>query len=219
MKGHWIWTACFLSTVPGLAAAEPELTHVDVFTSGADGYFAYRIPAIETAADGSLVALCEARKYNLSDPGFGKQDIDLACKRSTDGGRTWSAMQIVEDPGELWSAANPATVVDRTTGRLWVFYIRSKPERSSRTRSRFAPTWKERNESFSPCGGTFRDRKNKGADIERQRARREREGAPHPVRFGGWVSGQTFPDVPPKGASRDHRPGGPERFGGHIRGG
>ncbi|NQT14933.1 MAG: exo-alpha-sialidase, partial [Planctomycetes bacterium] len=40
---------------------------------------------------------------------------------------------IVEDPGELWSAANPATVVDRTNGRLWVLYLRSKPERSTRT--------------------------------------------------------------------------------------
>jgi sialidase-1 len=112
---------------------ESEIHHADVFISGTDGYHGYRIPAIETAPDGALVAFCEARKHSLADPGFGKQDIDLVCKRSTDGGRTWSEMQVIEDPGELWSAANPATVVDRETGRLWLLYLRSKPERSTRT--------------------------------------------------------------------------------------
>ena len=133
MKGHWILTIPVVLVASGLASAESGLRHVDVFTSGTDGYHSYRIPAIETAPDGSLVAFCEARKHNLADPGFGKQDIDLVSKRSTDGGRTWSAMQVIEDPGELWSAANPATVVDRRTGRLWVLYLRSKPERSTRT--------------------------------------------------------------------------------------
>ncbi len=133
MKGHWLLTLLFALVPAGLTRAEPEITHVDVFVSGTDGYHSYRIPAIEAAADGSLVAFCEARKHSLADPGFGKQDIDLVAKRSSDGGRTWSAMQVIEDPGELWSAANPATVVDRRSGRLWLFYIRSKPERSTRT--------------------------------------------------------------------------------------
>jgi sialidase-1 len=116
-----------------LGAAGPQPTHTDVFISGQDGYKVYRIPAIETAPDGSLVACAEARKYNAADPGHQGNDIDLVCKRSTDGGRTWSAMQVVEDPGEKWSAANPATVVDRKTNRVWVLYLRSKPGRSTRT--------------------------------------------------------------------------------------
>ncbi len=119
--------------VTGVAVAESPLKHVDVYTSGADGYKIYRIPAIETAPDGSLLAFAEARKYGGNDPGYGKQDIDLVLKRSTDGGQTWSPMKIIEDPGELWSAANPATVVDRNTGRVWVLYLRSKPERSTAT--------------------------------------------------------------------------------------
>jgi sialidase-1 len=123
----------FVLLVPGATWGEPPLQHVDVFTSGEDGYKIYRIPAIETAPDGSLLAFAEARKYGGSDPGHGKQDIDLVLKRSTDGGQTWSAMQIIEDPGELWSAANPATVVDRKTGRVWLLYLRSKPERSTAT--------------------------------------------------------------------------------------
>jgi sialidase-1 len=133
MRRHSVFAMLSVLVLAGLARAEPEITHVDVFVSGTDGYHSYRIPAIEAAADGSLVAFCEARKHSLADPGFGKQDIDLVAKRSTDGGRSWSAMQVIEDPGELWSAANPATVVDRQSGRLWLFYIRSKPERSTRT--------------------------------------------------------------------------------------
>jgi sialidase-1 len=132
MEGHWIATLLALAVV-GWAFAESTPKHVDVFAAGKDGYFAYRIPAIETAPDGSPVAFAEARKYNLADPGYGKQDIDLVLKRSTDAGATWSAMKVIEDPGELWSAANPATVLDRQTGRLWVLYLRCKPYRNTDT--------------------------------------------------------------------------------------
>ena len=72
------------------AGAEPLLTHTDVFISGQSGYHTYRIPAVETASDGSLIAFAEARKYNAADPGFGKQEIDLVYKSSTNSGATWS---------------------------------------------------------------------------------------------------------------------------------
>lgn len=98
---------------------------------GLDGYRTYRIPALETAPDGTLLAFAEGRKYNWEDPGDGDNDIDLVLKRSTDGGRTWSAMQIIEDPGEKWSAGNPATLVDKDTGRIWLFSIRVQPKRAA----------------------------------------------------------------------------------------
>lgn len=47
----------------------------------------YRIPAVITAKDGSIVAMTDKRKYNEGDL---PQDIDIICNRSTDGGRTWS---------------------------------------------------------------------------------------------------------------------------------
>ena len=125
--------ATLLILTPLAVWADSPLEHVNVYTSGEDGYAMYRIPAIEAAPDGSLLAFAEARKYGGSDPGMGKQDIDLVLKRSTDAGRTWSPMKLIEDPGELWSAANPATVVDRQTKRVWLLYLRSKPERSTRT--------------------------------------------------------------------------------------
>ena len=64
-----------------------------LFVSGTDGYKSYRIPAIVTTTKGTLLAFCEGRKNNAADAG----DIDLLLKRSTDGGRTWSAQQVIWD--------------------------------------------------------------------------------------------------------------------------
>jgi len=120
-------------SVAACVGAEPLLTHTDVFTAGEDGYHSFRIPAVETAPDGSLIAFCEARKFSAADPGFGKQEIDLVYKRSTNNGAAWSPMTVLEHAGEFWSAANPATVLDRSNGRLWVFYLRSRPGCSTDT--------------------------------------------------------------------------------------
>jgi sialidase-1 len=147
-KHHAFWgvVVAFFFALPALA----DKTHVDVFVSGTEGYHTFRIPAIETSPDGTLLAFAESRKHNAQDPGYGKQDIDLVLRQSSDGdvswsnmclGQTcvlvkhvsWSNMRIIEDPGEGWSAANPATAVDRDTGRVWVLYLRSKPGRSSIT--------------------------------------------------------------------------------------
>lgn len=108
-----------------------EISHVDVFTSGQDGYHTYRIPAVETAPDGSVLVFTEARKYNRHDPGTHGNDIDLVYKRSMDAGKTWSEMTVLDDPGERWASCNPVTLLDRTTNRVWLFHNRTRPDRSS----------------------------------------------------------------------------------------
>ena len=115
------WWLCL--ALPALAAA--PLTHVDVFRAGVDGYHTYRIPALVAAPDGSLLAFAEARKQNSGDPGRG--DIDLVYKRSADGGANWSAMKVLDDPGEGWSASNPVPVTDRNRRRVWIVYNRWEP--------------------------------------------------------------------------------------------
>ncbi|HOB98657.1 MAG TPA: sialidase family protein [Verrucomicrobiota bacterium] len=137
MKTRFV-LSCSVAAVIGVLGAAPVqgealLQQTDVFVSGSDGYFGYRIPAIETAPDGTLLALAEARKHNLGDPGYEGNDIDLVCRRSTDAGVTWSPMKIIEDPGDRWSAANPATLVDRQTKQVWLFYLRCKPGRNTST--------------------------------------------------------------------------------------
>ena len=116
-----------------LTNQQPSLVEqVDVYTAG-EGYWFYRIPAIETAPDGTLLAFAEARKYGRQDPGFGQQDVDLVLKRSTDSGKSWSKMEVIDDPGEAWSAANPTTLVDKETNKVWVLYYQSKPGKSTLT--------------------------------------------------------------------------------------
>ncbi|MGB9619712.1 MAG: exo-alpha-sialidase, partial [Armatimonadota bacterium] len=108
-------------------ADETGLHHVTVFTSGEAGYHTIRIPALEVAPDGTLLAFAEGRRNSIADPGEPGQEIDLLLKTSRDGGRTWSPVRVVEHAGPQWSSANPATVVDKTTGRIWIFYIRCAP--------------------------------------------------------------------------------------------
>jgi sialidase-1 len=122
----------------------PLLEHVDVFTSGQEGYHTFRIPGVETAPDGSVIAFAEARKYNRGDPGHEDNDIDMVMKRSTDGGRTWSALEVLDDPGERWAASNPVLLRDRNTDRVWAFYCRMKRGRgsvTSRVGTDDATTW------------------------------------------------------------------------------
>lgn len=108
-----------------VAFGSPSPVHTDVFTSGTGGYNTYRIPAIVAASDGSVLVFAEARKDNRHDPGGG--DIDLVVKRSTDQGATWSAMTVLDDPGEQWSASNPVPLLDTSNGRVWIFYNRWEP--------------------------------------------------------------------------------------------
>ncbi|MCA9118084.1 MAG: exo-alpha-sialidase, partial [Planctomycetaceae bacterium] len=100
-------------------AAPPH--QVDVFTGGEDDYFAYRIPSLITAPDGSLLAICEGRKSSLDDLG----NNDLVLKRSTDRGRTWGPMQIIYDEGDKVTIGNPTPVIDRSTGTIWLVFGRN----------------------------------------------------------------------------------------------
>ena len=133
MKHIAVSTMVLVWAVPAVLLSEHRLIHVDVFQAGKGGYHTYRIPIIEMAPDGSLLVFAEARKYNRGDPGTHGNDIDLVFKRSTDNGKTWSNMKVLDDPGEQWSSCNPATVFDHTTGRIWLLHGRTKPNRSSST--------------------------------------------------------------------------------------
>ncbi|TLS41090.1 laminin G [Streptomyces montanus] len=77
------------------------------------GYACFRIPAVVKTAQGTLLAFAEGRVNDCSDAG----DIDIVLKRSTDGGRTWGPLQVINE-GAGDTHGNPAPVVDRETGRI-----------------------------------------------------------------------------------------------------
>jgi sialidase-1 len=76
---------------PWPATAGPTLNKSDLFEGGKGCYQLYRIPGLVATKKGTLLAYCEARKSDRGDWGT----IDLLLRRSTDGGRTWSAPRNV----------------------------------------------------------------------------------------------------------------------------
>lgn len=95
-----------------LAAAAQEPVKTLVFEGDTEGYRGYRIPALVMSAKGTLLAFCAARK-ELGD----WADIDIALRRSTDGGRSWSPMRIIAGRGSM-TVDNPVPIVDRETGAI-----------------------------------------------------------------------------------------------------
>ncbi|GAA5497131.1 hypothetical protein Rhal01_03321 [Rubritalea halochordaticola] len=99
--------------VTGTFTKPAKLNHL--FACGQEGYASYRIPALVTTKSGTLLAFCEGRKDHAGDHG----NIDIVLKRSTDGGKTWTPLQIVFDYGKH-VAGNPCPIVEQDTGRIFL---------------------------------------------------------------------------------------------------
>ncbi|WP_341835721.1 sialidase family protein [Chitinophaga pollutisoli] len=87
------------------ASAPAEETHV-VFEPGGM-YASMRIPALVVTRRNTLLAFCEARIGNASD----WADMHLALRRSTDEGRTWSDIHVL-DSFKQGPVGNPVPIVD-----------------------------------------------------------------------------------------------------------
>ena len=74
-------------------AAVPAEPQVEIFTTPTTQAIPYRIPAIATAYDGTVVAVADYR-YSRVDIGSGR--IDLHIRRSHDNGATWDDIMMPE---------------------------------------------------------------------------------------------------------------------------
>lgn len=86
-----------------------------IFISGTLGYSTFRIPALVTTNSGRVLAFAEGRVNGSSDTG----NIDLVMRSSDDGGKTWSPLKVIWDDNEN-VCGNPAPVVDRATGNIYL---------------------------------------------------------------------------------------------------
>lgn len=75
--------ATIFQPLPAKADGTPVKT--DLFAAGEDGYATYRIPGSVVTGRGTILAYCDARKDGIGD----WADIDIALRRSADGGRSW----------------------------------------------------------------------------------------------------------------------------------
>lgn len=96
-------------------------THSQPFASGTGGSENFRIPALVTLADDTLVAACDARWDHTGDGG----GLDTIVSRSSDGGETWkfSFTNYLGDNGDTLnilstSFIDPALVTDGEN--LWM---------------------------------------------------------------------------------------------------
>jgi sialidase-1 len=105
-------TAFLFFALGGLWVSAEEPVKTTVFEAKTAGYAGYRIPALAITNKGTLLAFCAARK-ELGD----WADIDIALRRSTDGGKTWSPMRIIAERGTM-TVDNPVPIVDRMTGAV-----------------------------------------------------------------------------------------------------
>lgn len=81
-----------------------------------DGVHYYHIPQLLVTRAGVLLACAEAR-YAHGDG----ENTDIVLRRSTDGGRTWSASQALARANDGGNHVLPVLVQERRTGRIFFF--------------------------------------------------------------------------------------------------
>lgn len=99
----------------GACVAEPpaEPQHTLLYRSGDCGSKYYRIPALVTAADGTLLAVADRRNDSQADL---PNKIDVVVRRSMDGGATWGEQIVIAQHTETAGYGDAALVVDPASG-------------------------------------------------------------------------------------------------------
>ena len=105
-------------TVHAVAAdTTGTFTSQDLATAGVGSPF-YRIPALTTTTQGTVIAAYDARPTLADLP----SNIHMMIRRSADGGRTWQPQQTVRTDPAPYGYGDPSLVTDTTTGRIFLFY-------------------------------------------------------------------------------------------------
>ena len=104
--------------------ADTHYMGVGVRHAGDDGVAAYRIPGLATSNKGTLLGVYDVRHNNSADL---QEYVEIGLSRSTDGGQTWEKMRIPMSFGEHEGlpkdqngVGDPAILVDRKTGTIWI---------------------------------------------------------------------------------------------------
>ncbi|MER7363811.1 exo-alpha-sialidase [Nonomuraea wenchangensis] len=105
------------------AAARPPRAAFDDFTlwdNTVDPLQSYHVHGLTVLPDDTILVVTEGR-HEVCDAG----PRDLVLRRSPDGGDTWEPTRTLISSVDGQSWGNPAFVVDRTTGEIFLFYMLS----------------------------------------------------------------------------------------------
>ncbi len=96
--------------------------YIDLFnTSMNDAVACYRIPALVTTPNGTLLAAIDERISSCNDL-RSNNDINIVLRSSSDNGKTWSPIKTVVDFPWGKSASDPSMIVDQITNDIFLFY-------------------------------------------------------------------------------------------------
>ncbi|GAA1674141.1 hypothetical protein GCM10009745_16490 [Kribbella yunnanensis] len=117
-----ITAALPVSVQPALAATPAEVAAPSFFENilwdnTVDPLANYHVHALAVLPDDTIIACTEGR-HEVCDAG----PHDLLIRRSTDKGRTWTPTVAVVPSVNGQSWANPAFVIDNTTGEVFLFH-------------------------------------------------------------------------------------------------
>ncbi|MGJ7030247.1 sialidase family protein [Niabella hirudinis] len=118
-----LWMIALLFSCAGKpsSVAPDNRTAVVVFAPDSI-YKSLRIPALVCTKQGSLLAFCEGRIGTASD----WADMNLLLRRSTDEGKTWSGIQVI-DSFKGGPVGNPVPIVDKN-GTIHLLYQKDYKE-------------------------------------------------------------------------------------------
>ena len=119
-----LWPASFTRTVKAAIddAVESDGTEPTMIfsTRDATGGSSVHLPALVVTEKGTVLALCQLRK---GDSGDWSHETDILVRRSEDGGRSWSPVQVAFADPRI-NAINGPIVEDRVTKTLVLPFTR-----------------------------------------------------------------------------------------------
>ena len=121
------WVLSFQVEAEVISVSVPFVAPKGSYVTQQDRYHTFRIPGMIVTQDGSVLIFAEARRGEGSDPRRDENaPIDLVMRRSTDNGRTWKPIVVLDSGyrpnGDLVDFADPTPVLDETTGTVFLFY-------------------------------------------------------------------------------------------------
>ncbi|MFZ9982877.1 MAG: sialidase family protein [Cyclobacteriaceae bacterium] len=113
---------CLMSMIDAQAQSVDRDQLQDLFFTGMkSGVACYRIPAVTTAPDGTLLAAIDERLGSCRDLGQ-NEDINIVMRKSSDHGQTWTQVQTLVDFPVGQSASDPSFIVDYKGKIVFLFY-------------------------------------------------------------------------------------------------
>jgi sialidase-1 len=102
------------------SAKSPFVGRKCLYAPGDYGSANWRIPALLCLDDGTLIAVCDKRKYNEGDL---PEDIDIVCRCSTDRGAIWSEPQTIVEGQGRGRGYGDAALVQCENGDVLCFFV------------------------------------------------------------------------------------------------